>query len=333
MENVRIKMNILKQTLAYLVLILITGISIKYEIMAYSSLLIKLESGVLAGMWAVIVAITLNIGKFLMIQSIIDGGKSLNNNWQAYLIVILLMINSFVWSFSVIGVSLDSPQLEKVSLEKQAHLKKGFEIDKGNIISKFDQLLSNQRSQTQVKTVNLEQQHQTNISLYEQQLENERENKNKFSGFYRGDKYKDISDRLEQAKADKNAAYQLLQERQDTKTDDLNQQKSEELQILTQAFSEAYKSLDLSELKQSDDERIQDPMITSSKRIFNDITNSHLSYIQFIAYISLLMAMIIELLSFNLIEYIDRLQKLRTQKNIPEKSKVIPITSATMTAA
>jgi hypothetical protein len=206
-------------------------------------------------------------------------------------------------------------------------------MEKENIISKFDQRLKNQRSQIQVKISNLERLHQADISLYEKQLENERENKNKFSGFYRGDKYKDISVRLEQAKADKKSAFQLLQIRQDKKTDHLNQQKAEELQILSKAFSDDYKSLGLSQLKQSDDERIQDPMITSSKRIFNDITDSHLSYIQFIAYISLLMAMIIELLSFNLIEYIDRLQKLRIQKNTPEKSKVIPITSSAIITA
>lgn len=301
-------MNILKQAASYLVLILILGLSIKYEFMAYSSLLAKLESDKYPGGWASIVAVALNIGKFLCIQDIVDSNRSFKSCWRTYTCLFLLMTNSFIWSLASISVSLDSPQLEQVAAEKKEKFEVIFDLKKTEILSKYKRIVEIKNNQANTNFINFGKQHQNTIDLYESQLTLERENKNLASGFFKGDKYKDISNRLADAKSAKNQEYKHLQENKDKEMKELNKLEIEELKTLSEAYSKNLESLDLNTLKKSGNERIQAPMLTNLLHIINDMVTSNISYIQLVAYTSLLMALIIELLSFCLVDFIRRLK-------------------------
>jgi len=305
-------MNIIKQSLAYLTIFLIIAISMKVEFEAYTHIFSNLKSAEYLELWPMAVALLSNIGKILILQSIVESeSKSFIKNWGAYSAVFLLMLNSFIWSLSIVGAGLDAPQLEKVAIERKQQLNDKSEHKEKGINKKYESLRKALELSDQQSHANIKQQYQKEIDLYEKQLVHERENRNSLTGFYMGNRYKDIEKRLMEVKKNRSHDYREIQKKTDARFESLNRKMNTEHQNSLDAYDKELGNLDLSKLHKSGDDRIQDPIITSFLNIHNNVITGKLTYIELIAFIALLLALIFECLSFNLLKFIDELQRKR----------------------
>jgi hypothetical protein len=302
-------MNTLKQTLAYIVVLLIAAISTKYEFDAYKHLLAQMSAPI-ENLWPLLVAVAFNLGKILLFQSIIEAkSKSLFKLWKSYLALTLLMVNSFVCAFCVMSYSLESPQLERVVQEQKQHVNEGQNRKEQAVNGKFDNLRESLESQfTKESQRNIEL-YQPQIDKYDVDLTAERENKNQFTGVFNGIRYKEILRLLNEAKADLKAVNTKSRNAFNNKMAVLNNKMEGELQALSDEYTHLHNNLSIDAIKASGNERIHDDMLVSSLKVFNGITISSAIYLHLIGFFAFLMALIVESLAFAILQYIHRLQQ------------------------
>jgi len=320
-----ITMNTLKQTLAYIVVLLIAAISTKYEFDAYKHILAQMTS-VIPNLWPLLVAVAFNIGKILIFQSIIEAkSKSLFKLWKSYLALTLLMVNSFVCAFCMMSYSLESPRLESVVQEQKQHVNEGQRIKEQAVFDKFERLRESTESQFAKESQRNIDLYQPQIDKYDAQLMVERENKNKFTGVFNGVRYKEILRLLNEAKADLTAANIKSQRAFNNKMAVLNNKMEAQLQALSDEYANLHSNLSIDAIKASDNERIHDDMLISSLKVFNGITISSANYLHLIGFFAFLMALIVESLAFAVLQYVHRLQQeLMDEHTRPTPQEVIP---------
>lgn len=322
-------MNTLKQTLAYIVVILIAAISTKFEFDAYKHILAEMTSFIptIPHFWPLLVAVAFNIGKLLIFQSIIEAKSTrFFQLWKSYLAITLLMANSFVCAFCMMSYSLESPQLEKVVQEQKQHVKEGKRVKEQAIFDRFEQLMQNAESQFAKETQRNIESYQPQIDKYDTQLTAERERKNRFTGEFKGQRYKDIERLLIEARGDLKAANLKSQRLFNNKIKLLNNKMEAQLEALSDEYSQLHNSLSIDSIKASGNERIHDEMLVSSLKVFNGITISSAIYLHLIGFFALLMALIVEFTVFAILQYIHRLRdELNDDSSTPPQDTLVSI--------
>lgn len=302
-------MNTLKQTLAYIVVILIAAISTKYEFDAYTHILAQMTAPI-EHLWPLLVALAFNLGKVLLFQSIIEAkSKSLFKLWKSYLALTLVMVNSFVCAFCMMSYSLESPSLDRVVQEQKQHVNEGQNRKEQAVIAKFGILRESLESQFAKESQRNIELYQPQIDKYDAELTAEREDKNEFTGVFKGKEYEDIERLLNEAKTDLKASNNKSRNAFNNKMALLNNKMERELQALSDEYSNLHNNLSIDAIKASGNERIHDDMLVSSLKVFNGITISSAIYLHLIGFFALLMALIVESLAFALLQYIHRLQQ------------------------
>lgn len=318
-----ISMNTFKQTLSYIVVILIAAISTKYEFDAYTHILAEMTS-VIPELWPLIVAIAFNIAKLLTFQSIIEAkSKSFMNLWKTYLALSLLMLNSFVCAFCVMSYSLESPRLDDVVKEQKQHVNEGYRTKEQAILNKFERLRASAESQYAQETQRSIELFQPQIDKYDMELTEERKDKNKLTGVFKGDEYKDIERLLNQAKDNLQQAQVKSQRTYNNKVTVLNSKMEAQLEALSDEFASLHQSLSIDAVQASGSERIRDDMLVSSLKVFNGITVGSAIYLQLIGFFAVLMALIVESVAFAILQYIHRLQH-----ELADDSKALKVITA-----
>lgn len=303
-------MNTLKQILGYMVVMLIIAISIKYEFDAYSHILSQMKSSINALLWPAIVAVTFNLGKLLSFMSIIEAkSKSFFKLWKSYFAVSFLMVNSFLCAFCVMSYSLESSQLQQVASEQQKHAEAVYSGQLEAIDNKFAKLAKLQEKKHAQDVKNINDSHQVQIDKYDQELTEEMEDKNKITKVFKGDEYHEIARKLAVAKKTKADELLLINRKNTVKINGLTNQMKTELDALDKTYLASLNNLSIEKIQLSGSERIHDQMIVSSLKVFNGVTNSNVSYIHLIAFLSFLMAFIVESLAFTVLGYIHSLQR------------------------
>lgn len=309
-------MNILMQTIAYIVVILSIAISYQYENLAYTHLLSKIGAPETSWMWAVVVAAAFNMGKLVTFKSIIDAkSKHISYLWKSYIAVTLLVANSFICSFAVMSYSLDSPMVDQVVQERKQHHNEAYQLKEQSIIKKYDRERTNLVTQFEQERLAISAQYKPAIDKYDADLKEERQIRNLMTGSFKGKRYIDIEVKLNKEKKKQEQAFDALQIRQDKKITELNNNQNSELQTLSDSFSDAYNNLTASAVKNSGDARIQDPMFNSAVNVFNGVSGKKITYVAVIMAFSIMMSLIIEFLSFSTLQYINRLNE--TDEAIP----------------
>ncbi len=307
-------MNILMQTIAYIVVILSIAISYQYENLAYTHLLNKIGAPETSWIWAVVVAATFNLGKLVTFKSIIDAkSKRISYLWKSYIAVTLLVTNSFICSFAVMSFSLDSPMLDQVVQEQKQHHNEAYQLKEQAVIKKYDRERANLVTQFEQERAAISDQFQPAINKYDADLKEERKVTNLITGSFKGRRYKDIERKLTGEKDKMQKAFDALQIRQDNKIAALNDKQNAELQALSDSFSDAFNNLTASAIKNSGNARIQDPMFSAAVNVFNGVSGTKITYVAVIMAFSIMMSLIIEFVSFSTLQYINRLNEKEEQ--------------------
>jgi hypothetical protein len=316
-------MNTLKQIFAYIVVLLIAAISIKFEFDAYKHILAQMTAPI-ANLWPLLVAVAFNLGKLLVFLSIIEAkSKSFFKLWKTYLALTFLMLNSFVCAFCMMSYSLESPQLDRVVQEQKQHVNEGQNIKEQAVIGKFDNLSESLASQFAKESQQNIELYQPQIDKYDAELKVEEKNKNKFTGVFIGDIYNEILRKLTEAKDDLTQAHVKSQRSFDNKMAALNNKMEDELQSLSDEYTALHNNLSVDAIRASGNERIHDDMLVSALKVYNGITIGSILYLNLIAFFASLMAVIVELVAFAMLQYIHRLQHECDDDDTPPSSNVI----------
>ena len=296
-------MHTIKQTLCFITLFTIFGISFKFEFEAYSHFLQQMTSSVNADLWPAVVAFTFNAGKLLLFKAIVEH-KNLGilKLWKHYLALTGLILNSFMCAFCVMSYSLESANIDVVLADQKAKAQAQYDSEV-QVTEQKNTLLSQQllrKYEANIAQINAA--YQPQIDKYDTELTLEMDDKNSVTGVFIDKEYRAIQDKLTAAQASKKREVDAASSQYNMQVVGLSNQLTKQLNTLSQTYLDSLALLTVDNLQNSGIGRIHSPLITKSLNVFNRVSQSNIDYMYLIAFVSLLMAVIVESLAFSLIQ-------------------------------
>ncbi len=294
------------KTLVYIGLITLIVISFYYEYLAYTKLLDKLVVSDADWIWAVTVALSFSIGKIIIFKSIIDSkSKHFLYLWKSYVTVALLVVNSFICTFAVVSLSLESTVVDKVAQEQRIDHNKNYKSKEHLILKKYGTERTNLSAEFEQKRLALVADFQADINKYHAAIKEERQVKSSFAGYFKKTSIYNIVERLEDAIQRKEQALNDMHKWQINKINELNDMQNAELMWLSEKFLKGYSDMVSSSEAETVKGLVLESLVDLVQRAFNQINADKKPYrIAIIMTLSLVIAILIELLIYAALKYI-----------------------------
>jgi len=292
--------ELIRQILIPLALIACAFVSYEFEQRAFDAFFGGLHSSIiLAVPMSVLAAYALNTAKFGLSYYINSQWSAGNYRlWISYSMVFLLSFNSAICSTMLVTASVDGANVEQVLFSKNQEAAKRFKFEADQLAARHDKarkaLISVYKDRKDEMTaIFLDEK-----AIKDKELEAERKNVGSDGYSYIGEQYEKLAKQKEALIDNHKKDQAVIDSQQLDEERRLIEQQNKELVALEEKQLAEMASLSVENVKSADSLFSHDEYIVSTVRLFNNAVGINITPIQVILLVSLLIALLVEMLMF-----------------------------------